>query len=125
MSKEFPHPCTHCGLCCMAEPCPAGIEAMKLNPKTKGSCPALEWVGRESRCGLIEHPELYWRPDMVIPPREIIMKVLGSGVGCCFSGTVYQGGEPSDFAALPTEIKFALVHKIRRGDADFSHKYAV
>lgn len=45
-------PCNGCGVCCLAEPCPAGIVATR---STHGPCTLLRWDATASiyRCGLL------------------------------------------------------------------------
>ncbi|WP_295643056.1 hypothetical protein [uncultured Methylibium sp.] len=44
--------CNGCGVCCLAEPCPA---AMLLTLRRRGACRLLEWsdAQRRYRCGLL------------------------------------------------------------------------
>ena len=51
-------PCNGCGLCCAAEACAI---AVILIPGTTPamSCPALEWEGGRSWCGMVRHPFKY------------------------------------------------------------------
>lgn len=111
----FPHPCTHCGLCCIAQVCPLGQAAMRV-PK-QGPCYALEWDEAnpdQSRCGLIAHPEKYLPPATIAAlSGEHLPTVIGSGAGCCISARVAIGNRVEDFAALPPETKVAAVRAIR------------
>lgn len=45
--------CNGCGLCCLAEPCPAG---MLLTGRLHGACRLLRWSETQGlyRCGLLE-----------------------------------------------------------------------
>ena len=47
--------CNGCGLCCLAEPCPAG---MLVSRRSSGTCKALRWDDESSRyrCGLVTAP---------------------------------------------------------------------
>mgnify|MGYP006263270203 CR=1 FL=1 len=112
MSLAFPNPCSHCGLCCMAKVCPVGVELMRVTPQ--GPCPALEWEGDTSRCGLIAHPErhlpaatLRWLNLAALP------QALGSGAGCCISARVLTPDGQRDFAALSAETKIRYVRLLR------------
>lgn len=44
--------CNGCGLCCLAEPCPAGV---LVSRRRDGACVALRWdaAARAYRCGLV------------------------------------------------------------------------
>lgn len=115
---SFPHPCTHCGLCCIAVPCPAAKSFMGA---VAGPCPALEWSPEnpdESRCGLITRPEHYLPPStMDFIRREIpsMAEMLGSGKGCCIAARVVTDQGETDFAALPPETKTTHTRAIRAG----------
>lgn len=54
-------PCNGCGVCCAAEPCPAGIVLFR---RRRGACPALTWQDGRYACGLLLAPEhhLRWLP---------------------------------------------------------------
>ena len=45
--------CNGCGVCCLAEPCPAG---MLVSLRRRGACHALRWSDEERRyrCGLMQ-----------------------------------------------------------------------
>lgn len=114
---DFPHPCTHCGFCCISVVCPVGMELMDV-PK-QGPCPALEWDEAhpdQSRCGLLAHPERHVIPAALAAVRAAPMaQIMGSGVGCCMSARVLSpDGSSQDFAALPPETKTTYVRAIRR-----------
>lgn len=49
-------PCNGCGVCCLAEPCPAGIVATR---STRGPCAVLRWDEDRGlyRCGLLAHAD--------------------------------------------------------------------
>lgn len=113
----FPHPCTHCGLCCLSTPCPAAIYLM--GARKSRACPALEWnpdKPDESRCGLITHPETHLSPPALAYVRANVpdmAEALGSGQGCCISAQVVTTKGTEDFAALPPEEKTILVRALR------------
>lgn len=46
-------PCNGCGVCCLAEPCPAGV---LLTRSLRGPCKVLRWDAASAlyRCGLLE-----------------------------------------------------------------------
>jgi hypothetical protein len=48
----FRAPCNGCGLCCLCEPCPAGV---LVSGRREGACAAVRWdeAGRVYRCGLV------------------------------------------------------------------------
>ncbi len=115
----YSHPCSHCGLCCIAKVCSIGQTLMRL-PTSEGPCPALEWdplQPDESRCGLITRPDHYLSPAALRSVRDHSMPLataLGSGAGCCISARVIVGGNTHDFAALRPETKTKLV-RLQRG----------
>ena len=113
----FPHPCTHCGLCCIAIVCPIGMALMRISKQ--GPCPALEWEEDNpdaSRCGLIANPEKYLPPQahaIIQNAPEVMPLILGSGTGCCIKARVIVNGTETDFAALPPETKTEYTRGIR------------
>lgn len=54
----FGDPCNGCGLCCVATACAIGVEFIST-AKAGRPCPALEWEGGRSWCGLVRHPTRY------------------------------------------------------------------
>jgi len=115
----FPHPCTHCGMCCLATPCPAAKTLMGARHGTP--CPALEWeTPTTSRCGLMARPEHYLAPSAMEFIRQEIPDLpafMGSGLGCCISARVVIGRAVHDFAALPAEIKTTSVQGVLHHNA--------
>lgn len=115
-AMTYPYPCTHCGICCLAVPCPAATTFMGAKA---GPCPALEWAPDnpdESRCGLIVRPEHYLDArTMDFIRREIpdLATMLGSGAGCCIKARLCGPDGPVDFAALPPEAKIAATRAVR------------
>lgn len=96
----------------MAITCPIGQKLM--NVPSQGPCPALEWEGDESRCGLIAHPEKHiLAPVLARLDITSLPDALGSGAGCCMSARVLTPTGTKDFAALPPDTKVALVRAIR------------
>lgn len=98
MSATYPHPCSHCGLCCINETCPIGQHhhgITKLMP-----CPSLQMTPDGSSCALVK----------VYGP-----KMMGSGAGCCIKAVAVGGdGVLYDFAALPPQTKSALAGNVWR-----------
>jgi hypothetical protein len=74
-------PCNQCGLCCIATVCPLGSIVFG---KSNGPCPALEWEGGESRCGLVT--------QNTGPVAEAAAHLIGAGTGC----DARFNGEPPD-----------------------------
>lgn len=77
-------PCNGCGVCCAAEPCPAG---MLIFRQRRGACPALHWEAPAHRyqCGLLARPEahLRWLPHFAVPlARRLFRRWIGAGIGC-------------------------------------------
>ncbi len=91
--------CNGCGVCCLAEPCPAAHTW--LGART-GSCPALEWqtAGEVYRCGLLQHPQHYlrWLPAALAPvARRWLARGIAAGSGCDSDAEVddqFGGGLP-------------------------------
>lgn len=114
---EYPHPCTHCGLCCLATACPAAVHLM--GARKNAPCPALEWNPEnpdESRCGLITRPEHHlsaFALDFVRREIPDMAAALGSGKGCCISARVIYDGRQQDFAALNPAEKTTTVRLLR------------
>lgn len=51
-------PCNGCGVCCVATAC--GIALDHIPEAALGeACPALEWEGGRSWCGMVRHPARY------------------------------------------------------------------
>lgn len=76
--------CNGCGVCCAAEPCPAG---QLLFRKRRGSCPALQWRDDERRyaCGLLLAPGTYlrWVPKRAEPlVQRWVVRLIAAGKGC-------------------------------------------
>jgi hypothetical protein len=49
----FKSPCNGCGLCCQTTLCDV---AERMLPLAKAPCPALEYEGGRTWCGLVRHP---------------------------------------------------------------------
>lgn len=83
--------CNGCGLCCLVKPCKIAEEHLGVSV---GPCPALEWEGGRSFCGMVRRPTYHlaralglpWpghtvsRADEVLGGR--IAVALGVGMGC-------------------------------------------
>ncbi len=99
--SDYPYPCTHCGMCCIVEVCPAG--RMILGISEQGPCPALI----ENSCDL-------YRVAASMMPRKAFEKRMGFGTGCCIKArAVSTIGTEIDFAGLPPDIKAELARKAR------------
>lgn len=76
--------CNGCGVCCAAEPCPAG---MLIFRQRRGACPALEWEAADQRyrCGLLTRPAHYlrWLPawSQRLATR-LFRRWIAAGIGC-------------------------------------------
>jgi hypothetical protein len=83
-------PCNGCGVCCAAEPCPAG---QVLSRRRHGACRALVWHEADARyrCGLLEEPArwLPWLPAALT--LRLARRWIAAGAGC-----------DSDYEAAPT-----------------------
>lgn len=78
-------PCNGCGVCCAAETCPAGrIRFLRQ----RGPCPALEWHGTRYQCGLLLHPDRYFRFLNIVPAfmtrwtERAFRRWIAAGAGC-------------------------------------------
>jgi hypothetical protein len=63
--------CNGCGICCLAEPCPAGA---LVSGRRTGACRALRWdaAAARYRCGLMSVPAL----------RPLVTRWIAAGQGC-------------------------------------------
>lgn len=68
--------CNGCGVCCLAEPCPAGV---LVSMKRSGACRALRWddAGRRYRCGLMQDAA-----GRRTPWARLARRLIASGAGC-------------------------------------------
>ena len=78
--------CNNCGLCCSRSLCPLAT-AVFNRPALPGPCPALEWEGEDSRCGLMANPLRYAHPNAPgrAHPDHLVQGaafVIGAGTGC-------------------------------------------
>jgi hypothetical protein len=76
--------CNGCGLCCAAEPCPAGV---LVSGRRTGACKALQWSDAERRylCGLVADPSrvLAWLPRRLAPlASRLAWRWIASATGC-------------------------------------------
>lgn len=77
-------PCTGCGVCCAAEPCPVGMLASR---RRRGRCRALAWSPAEGRyrCGLVATPArhlprgLRWLAPLA---GRYARRLISAGSGC-------------------------------------------
>jgi hypothetical protein len=84
---DFGAPCNGCGLCCLAEPCPAGVVA---SGRREGACAALRWddAAQIYRCGLVARAPA--------PLRWLARRWISAGSGCDADFEVERN---ADFAA--------------------------
>jgi hypothetical protein len=68
--------CNGCGVCCLAEPCPAG---MLVSMTRHGACRALRWdgVSHRYRCGLMQS-----EAGTPTPWAWLVRRLIASGAGC-------------------------------------------
>lgn len=76
--------CNGCGVCCLAEPCPAGVVVSR---RRHGRCNALEWADDEQRyrCGLVRDPAAHLpRSLSVLAPwfGRLARRMIAAGKGC-------------------------------------------
>lgn len=127
MSEKYPHPCSDCGLCCMAQICRHGMKFLEMEgrkPETNNMpCPLLRWEGKKSRCGII----LYMQDMHQLLPEAVTaldveetVQAMGSGQGCCFKGwvgvattSVNSADTLIDFASLPAEAKEKYAQQLK------------
>ena len=64
-------PCNGCGVCCLSEPCPAGVWVSR---RRHGACTAVQWDGHRYRCGLVDAA----RPWL----RTFMRRWIAAGRGC-------------------------------------------
>ncbi|MBQ1761303.1 MAG: hypothetical protein IIZ92_00190 [Aquincola sp.] len=91
-AKPLPgQPCNGCGVCCAAEPCPAG---MLVSRRRTGRCRALRWAGERYRCGLVTDPArhlprtLRWLAPLL---RRLALRWISAGSGCDSLAVVEPG----------------------------------
>ena len=75
-------PCNGCGVCCLAEPCPAGV---LVSRRRTGACAALEWHadGGVYRCGLVTSPGRYVGPPWLARwAARLAPRWIAAGAGC-------------------------------------------
>lgn len=95
---NYPHPCNHCGFCCIVQQCPVSLRIH--GPRKKGeTCPALSFNGDKSSCALVA---------------KLGPEIMGSGQGCCTAATIIIRGRSYDFASLPDNIKVMAVRQIKQ-----------
>jgi hypothetical protein len=106
-TKKYPHPCSRCGLCCIAQQCPVADRIH--GPRPPGAiCPSLIWKGTEAQCSAIA------LIDALLPGKG--EKVIGVGLGCCMLGRVRtSNGVELPFDSLLPEVKTALAQRARSG----------
>ena len=74
--------CNGCGVCCLAEPCPAG---MLVSGRRQGACSALIWEddGSRYRCGLVSDPARFVRPRWLARGlAPLARRWISAGSGC-------------------------------------------
>ena len=91
---KYPNPCVRCGMCCLAESCPASGKVKK------GRCEHLFFEGGQAVCGLVAAD----------PGRA---EDFGVGAGCCLKARARNSatGIEVDFAGLPGETKIQLAQR--------------
>lgn len=76
--------CNGCGVCCAAQPCPAGMLVFR---RRRGTCPALRWSpeAQHYRCGLLTAPGDYlrWLPKWSQSwASRLFRRWIAAGIGC-------------------------------------------
>ena len=84
-------PCNGCGVCCAAEPCPAGV---LVTGRRTGACAALQWRDDAGlyRCGLVSAPSevLRWLPRALAPLASRLARRWISAASGCDSNLVVE-----------------------------------
>jgi len=95
MERKPPHgqACTRCGACCLVTLCPLGRALFGFEV---GACPALQWDGDQSVCGLVATPDRYRPTKARLHGRATLANaarhLIGAGQGC----DARFNGEPRD-----------------------------
>ncbi|MES3014314.1 MAG: hypothetical protein V4750_11385 [Pseudomonadota bacterium] len=81
--------CNGCGVCCLAEPCPAG---RLLTLQRRGACRLLRWddAARHYRCGLLAAAPVRGRWSTWL--QRGLHRWIAAGVGCDSDATVEPAG---------------------------------
>ena len=74
-------PCNGCGLCCLTEPCPAG---MLLSGRRHGACRLVHWDTAAGcyRCGLMSGAATLRPAWLAAVARRLARRWIASGAGC-------------------------------------------
>jgi hypothetical protein len=93
-------PCNGCGVCCLAEPCPAGV---LWSRRREGACVLVRWDEAATRyvCGLLADPAAClpaWLrpvPGLARGLRRVAARSIAAGIGCdCTLETERPAGGP-------------------------------
>jgi hypothetical protein len=86
---KFGTTCNRCGFCCISERCGIAVQILGEGP---GPCPALEWDGTRSACGILRNPDdhipgfalarLFNGPQAVAEVQSSLAFTLAIGSGC-------------------------------------------
>ncbi|MFH1982632.1 MAG: hypothetical protein ABIL58_12385 [Pseudomonadota bacterium] len=90
--NEYPHECTRCGMCCIAETCPIGMKAFG--------------IGLHDRCPAFSYD--FYRQPLAHSTCAIASRITGVGAGCCIKARAIKAGVTYDFAALQPAVKLLL-----------------
>lgn len=74
--------CNGCGVCCLAEPCPAGV---LVSRRRQGACAALVWDERLAlyRCGVVTDPARFIGPAWLARVAAMFApRWIAAGQGC-------------------------------------------
>lgn len=87
LDRKAPHgkPCTSCGLCCHVSLCDTACVIFEKPKGSLGPCPALEWKGKESACGMLTNPTKYSKRAYAVGHRkaqEAVAMMIDPGIGC-------------------------------------------
>ena len=75
-------PCNGCGRCCLSSRCQ--LSERQFGQDLGKVCPALEWDGRQYRCGMVLHPSRYdgGRPELDEWKGQMARDLLDVGKHC-------------------------------------------
>jgi len=90
---KYPNKCVRCGLCCLSETCPVGMDVYGIEKHIK--CPALRFERNKATCLLA------------------IAGLVPIEDGCCIAARAFKDGVQYDFAGLSKELKINVVQSVR------------
>lgn len=110
---QYPHPCSRCGFCCIAEVCPMGQKIYDIPAMVKRHvrCPGLKFNDDgEATCEAVTHCRNFHIPE------DDLKEAFGIGKGCCIKARAFKDDKEYDFAALPPALKKLAVKQLREAE---------